>query len=83
MYVYVHSWATSSQANSLLHGTTAVRGGSEMDILSVMTKGRALWKPLKNNIEMDYPELIFLHPFMDILIRCGLICEQQRSRCAV
>ena len=32
---------------------------------------------------MNYPELIFLHPFMDILIRCGLICEQQRSRCAV
>jgi len=32
---------------------------------------------------MNYPELIFLHPFMDILIRCGLICEQQRSICAV
>ena len=26
----VHSWATSSQANSLLRGTTAVLGGSEI-----------------------------------------------------
>ena len=57
------------QKTPLLLNTPAIRGGSEMDILSVMTKGSTLWKPLKNNIEMDYPELIFLHPFMDILIR--------------
>ena len=29
MYIHVHSWATSLQANSILYGTTDVRVGSE------------------------------------------------------
>jgi len=46
MDILVHFWAASSQTNSLLRGTTAIHGGSEMDILYVMTKGGTLWNPL-------------------------------------